>query len=372
MVKDDLSIYVHIPFCKHKCPYCHFYVISDKEHFKEQLAIGLEREWEQIAPSIQEKKLVSVYFGGGTPTLFGPKRIEKVLRSILKQFSYDSSIEVTIETNPEEKAPYADYKSIGINRVSLGVQSLVDDELTLLQRKTSPKESIEAIYACHDAGISNITIDLMYDLPSQTLSSWQNTLSCIKTLPITHLSLYNLTIEPDAAFFRREKELRALMPNDDTSAEMYKLAQDFLQDAGFTQYEISAFCKGDLYSRHNVGYWTGRHFYGLGPSAFSFDGIKRYRNVANLARYASLLEQNASPIDFEEPLDAKNRKKELLALNLRLLKGLDLTTYAPLEPETEQAITYLEEVGLIMRSKTHIALTPKGILFYDTVASEII
>lgn len=370
---ENLSIYIHIPFCKHKCPYCHFYVISDKEHFKEQLAVGLEREWELLAPKIQEKNLVSVYFGGGTPTLFGPKRVERVLKNILKHFQYDSSLEVTIETNPEEKAPYASYRDIGINRVSMGVQSLNEDELALLHRKANPQESIEAVYACHDAGIKNITIDLMYDLPSQSLTSWQKTLSCIKGLPITHLSLYNLTIEPDAAFFRREKELRALMPNDETSGEMYRLAQEYLQDAGFTQYEISAFCKDDMYSRHNVGYWTGRHFYGLGPSAFSFDGVKRYRNVANLARYSTLLEAGELPIDFvEEPMDAAARKKELLALNLRLLKGVDLQKYAPLDSETEKALEYLVEVGLLSQSGSHAALTPKGILFYDTVASELI
>src|SRR5205085_769080 len=131
--------------------------------------------------------------------------------------------------------------------------------------------------------------------------SWDKTLKVVKDLPITHLSLYNLTIEPDAAFFKREKQLRAQMPDEDTSLEMFSLAQVHLMSYGFTQYEISAFCKDNLYSRHNVGYWTGRHFYGLGPSAFSYDGNRRFRNVANLARYCTLLEQNASPIDFEEP-----------------------------------------------------------------------
>ncbi|MCE5293764.1 MAG: radical SAM family heme chaperone HemW [Chlamydiales bacterium] len=369
---QDISLYIHIPFCKHKCPYCHFYVIGDKECFKEQLIDALEREWRQVQPKLQGKKLVSIYFGGGTPTLFGTKRIETVLSWFQKEYNYSSDIEVTIETNPEELVDFRQYKEIGINRVSLGVQSLAPDELAILDRRHKPQQSLDAIWAIKNAGIDNLTIDLMYDLPGQSMSSWQATLSAVKTLPITHLSLYNLTIEPDAAFFKREKELRSTMPDDDTSALMYKAAQDVLQESGFKQYEISAFCKDNLYSRHNVGYWTGRHFYGLGPSAFSFDGNKRFKNVANLARYWQILEQNDSPIDFEEPLDPISRKKELLALNLRLLDGFDINQYAPLEPDTTKALAYLEKVELITRNDTHIALSPKGILFYDTVASELI
>ncbi|MBS0636499.1 MAG: radical SAM family heme chaperone HemW [Verrucomicrobia bacterium] len=360
-----VSLYIHIPFCKHKCPYCHFYVISDKECFKEQLLTALKAEWRQISPQIEGKKLLSIYFGGGTPTLFGPERI----REVLSWFSYEADCEITIETNPEEQADYSEYAKIGINRISLGVQSLAEDELAVLDRRHSPQQAIDAIWAIKRAGIDNITIDLMYDLPGQTIESWTKTLSCIKTLPITHLSLYNLTIEPDAAFFRREKQLRSLMPDDETSAQMYALAQESLKNDGFTQYEISAFCKDNLYSRHNIGYWTGRHFYGMGPSAFSFDGVRRYRNVANLSRYCLLLEQNQSPIDFEEPLDAKARKKELLALNLRLLAGCD---HGQIEPETEKALEYLVSVGLIERKGSHVALTKQGILFYDTVASELI
>lgn len=365
---DDISLYIHIPFCKHKCPYCHFYVIGDKECFKEQLLAGLQREWKRISPHFEGKKLVSVYFGGGTPTLFGPKRIAEVLSWL----PYEKNAELSIETNPEELSDYSQYRDIGINRVSLGVQSLSGSELAILDRRHKPEQAIEAIWSIKNGGIDNITIDLMYDLPGQTIESWTKTLSCIKSLPITHLSLYNLTIEPDAAFFRREKQLREIMPDDDTSAQMYALAQEYLKNAGFTQYEISAFCKDNLYSRHNVGYWTGRHFYGMGPSAFSFDGNRRFRNVANLSRYCTLLEQNVSPIDFEEPLDATSRKKELLALHLRLLAGVDLANYAPLEPETLKSLKYLESVELIYQNANHICLTPKGILFYDTVASELI
>ncbi len=363
-----VSIYIHIPFCRHKCPYCHFYVIGDKEPFKEDLLHSLQLEFNQICPHIEGKKLTSIYFGGGTPTLFGPERIQKVL----SWFSYDDECEITIETNPEELADYKRYRDIGINRISLGVQSLSPSELKVLDRRHKPEQAIEAVYAMKDAGIDNITIDLMYDLPGQTLASWEQTLDSACKLPITHLSLYNLTIEPDACFFRREKEIRKMMPDEETSTEMYAMAQKKLQEAGFTQYEISAFCKDNLYSRHNIGYWTGRIFYGMGPSAFSFDGKRRYRNVANLSRYKMLLDKQESPIDFEEVVDEKARKRELLTLNLRLLAGIDLNTFIPLEETTTQSIKTLVDSGLLLQQASRLALSPKGILFYDTVASELI
>ncbi len=362
------SVYIHIPFCRHKCPYCHFYVIGDKESFKEDLLAALKLEFATIRPQIEGKKLTSIYFGGGTPTLFGPKRIQEVL----SWFSFDNMCEITIETNPEELADYKTYRDIGINRISLGVQSLSTAELMVLDRRHKPEQALDAVYAMKKAGLDNITIDLMYDLPGQTLASWENTLNIACTLPITHLSLYNLTIEPDACFFRREKEIRKMMPDEDTSTAMYAMAQEKLSKAGFTQYEISAFCKDNLYSRHNIGYWTGRIFYGMGPSAFSFDGKRRYRNVANLARYKKLLEEGASPIDFEEVIDENARKRELLTLNLRLLEGIDLTQFAPLEKETEESILKLIEQGLLLKNENHLALSPKGILFYDTIASELI
>lgn len=252
------------------------------------------------------------------------------------------------------------------------MQSLAKDELAILDRRHSPEESIETVFAIKDAGIDNITIDLMYDLPGQTLSSWEKSLSCVESLPITHLSLYNLTIEPDAAFFRREKELRSMMPDDEVSTQMYAMAQNMLATFGFRQYEISAFCKDNLYSRHNIGYWTGRHFYGLGPSAFSFDGKRRFRNVANLVRYCKLLHDGASPIDFEEAVDDLARKRELFTLNLRLLDGFPLSQYEPLEEETIKSLKTLQEQGLLEQKNDHVKLTQRGILFYDTVASELI
>lgn len=363
-----VSLYFHIPFCKKKCPYCHFYVIADKEPFKERLLSAFKLEWQQISPKLSGKTVETIYFGGGTPTLFGPER----LKALLDQISFGPDVEISIETNPEEAIDYRALRAIGINRLSFGVQSLNQSELTLLGRGHSANQAVEAVSTAHAAGFNNITIDLMYDLPGQTLDSWKKSLEAAVLLPITHLSLYNLTIEAHTAFEKKEKVLRPLMPDEETSVQMYAMAQEILGKAGFRQYEISAFCRNNLYSRHNIGYWTGRHFYGLGPSSFSYDGQKRFRNVPNLVRYASLLEKGQSPVDYEEPLCPEKRKRELLALQLRLVEGADLNSFQPLEEETISSIQKLYELGLLQRDKNHLQMTPKGILFYDTIATEII
>lgn len=368
-MNGEISLYFHIPFCSHKCPYCHFYVVADKEPLKETLLQGLALEWQNIP---KEGKLTTVYFGGGTPTLFGHERIRTVLDWIARSFGSLEGIEITIEANPEQinSTLCRNLKEIGINRVSIGIQSFDQNELSLLDRRHSPKKAIDAIYCVKEAGIINISIDLMYELPRQSKELWRKTLATACQLPITHLSLYNLTIEPHTPFARREEELKKLVPDQEVATWMYLAAIEELSKHGLHQYEISAFCKKGFESRHNMGYWIGRPFYGLGPSAFSFDGIKRFRNVAHLPRYTKLLQENMSPIDFVEELPSDARRKELLALGLRLNKGVKVTALLP--QDTLDTISRLEEEGFLETRDDILSLTQKGILFYDTVAAELI
>lgn len=329
-----------------------------------------------MLPLFEGYKLASVYFGGGTPTLFGIQRLEKLLSMIDRRFSLSNDIEVTIETNPEERFDYKLFKDIGINRISLGVQSLHANELKILDRRHTPQQSINTVYEVANAGISNITIDLMYELPEQTEESWNITLKQAATLPITHLSLYNLTIEPHTPFKRREGELKLTIPDEECGARMYCAAQKILTDHDFCQYEISAFCKGGRISKHNTGYWTGRPFLGLGPSAFSYYGNARFRNVANLTRYAKLLEENIRPVDFEEVLTPDERRKELLAINLRLLEGINFATFEErfgrIAKESHDALQKLASLDLLTLTPDHVALSKRGTLFYDSIATEII
>lgn len=371
---SEASLYFHIPFCTKKCPYCHFFVLPDKDPFKEELLRSLRIEWEREAPKFREKKIISLYFGGGTPSLLGAEKIGE----ILSWLPDTPDQEVTLEVNPENVTPplMEGFRAAGINRVSIGVQTLDNPLLKRLGRTHTAQKALDAIFITHQAGIHNISIDLMYDLPGQTLTSWEATLDQIEHLPITHLSLYNLTIEPHTPFYKKEKELTPLLPNPETSLAMLNAATTRLPSFGLNRYEISAFAKVGYASRHNTGYWTGRPFLGLGPSAFSYWNYKRYRNIANLKAYSAALKEHRSPVDFSEELPPDSRRNELLAVHLRLLKGVHLPTFemlhGPLPLTTREALIQAREQGWLDYTPTHAQLTPEGLLFYDSLASLIV
>ncbi len=355
------SLYFHIPFCTKKCPYCHFYVISNRAAHHQVLEEALILEWEKLSPELDGFEIVSIYFGGGTPSLFSG--IEKILSRLPK------AKEITIEANPEEctDALFDHFLSIGINRLSLGVQSLDDRSLQTLERIHSAEKAKKAIRQGGCAGFQNISIDLMYDLPDQTLNSFRYTLDQLQDLPIQHLSLYNLTIEPNTAFDRRK--VRAI--EGPLSLKLLTLALDKLEEIGLKRYEISAFALPGFESKHNLGYWTGRPFLGFGPSAFSYWGGERYRNIANLHRYAALLKEGKSPIDFREKLPYPANVKELLSIHIRLKEGVDLNDFS-LTQETKDAIEKLKREKLLIQRGSQIELSDRGMLFYDTVATELI
>src|SRR5579864_9300472 len=248
----EVSLYFHIPFCRRKCPYCHFYVVPHETKAANALLESLRLEWDQNKHLIQGKNIISVYFGGGTPFLIGPEAITEILSWI-----QPSNAEITLEANPEDVTLPAmqAFAKAGINRVSLGVQSLDNPLLIVLGRHHSAQQAISAIQATNEAGISNITIDLMYEIPQQTLTSWKNTLAQLETLPITHLSLYNLTIEPQTVFYKKRAQLTPLLPSSEESLTMLNLAVASLEKMGLKRYEISAFAKKDFIARHNTGYW---------------------------------------------------------------------------------------------------------------------
>lgn len=372
-----ISLYFHIPFCTRKCDYCHFYVLPERENDKQVLLDAFRMHWELCLPLLSGKTISTIYFGGGTPFLFGPSRLASLLELIRQSVPFTNP-EITLEANPEHitRSLMQDYAQAGINRVSIGIQSLDNELLHLLGRQHTADKAIQAIDLTYQAGIHNISIDLMYDLPKQTLSHWENTLTAACRLPITHLSLYNLTIEPHTLFFKKQETLRPLIPDEEVSLNMYEKALEHLEGAGLKSYEISAFAKGDFYSRHNVGYWTARPFLGFGPSAFSYWEGKRFRCIAHLKRYYQALQNGESPLDFEEKLDLTAHLRELLAIQLRLKEGVNLSTFQQrhgrLDEETLHVLEELTGKSFLVRKQDQIVLTKQGILFYDTVASELI
>lgn len=347
-------------------------MLPNQPEIHEDFVKSLLLEWEQKKDQLHNRTLKSIYFGGGTPALLSPQLFEK----ILSKLSLNSAIEITLEANPENLnfELLKDFKSLGINRLSLGAQSFDDRLLKILSRTHDSKATLFALSAAEKAGFENISIDLMYDLPNQTREDWLETLKIASNQPITHLSLYNLTIEPETVFFKKRNQL--VLPNQEESLFMYQSAEKILSSAGLIPYEISAFAKPGYYSRHNVGYWTAREFLGLGPSAFSYFNQERFRNVPHYNKYKKALNEGLDPKEEPDHLTADERRKELLAVEIRLRRGVDLTHFqkrhGKLTPETEKSLQELIHKGWVQQKENTIKLTPNGILFYDSVAVELI
>ena len=376
---QDISLYFHIPFCSKKCPYCHFFVLPDEERLKGPFVSALLKEWQMRLPQLQGKRVVSIYFGGGTPTKLKAKDYALILSTLYSSsIAFAPDCEITLEANPEDVTlnEMKELCALGINRISLGVQSLMDEELILLGRTHNAARSLSAIAAAHTAGIKNLSIDLMFELPRQTLNSWEKCLKALSTLPITHLSLYNLTFEPHTLFHKKKEHFLPQLPSDEERLAMLQLAVSSLESLGLKRYEISAFAREGKQSRHNTGYWIARPFLGLGPSAFSYWEGSRFSNVSHFQKYLSALEEDRFPVDFKEKLPFPQNLQELLAIRLRLLEGVDLALFSaahgPLPSSLEKRLASLVEKQWLSWEGDRIRLTPLGQLFYDSLASEII
>lgn len=339
---------------------------------------ALKREITLYSPLYLNHDIVSLYFGGGTPYLFGASRFESLLQMLGKYISLSPSCEITIEANPEYVTlqELSALRSLGINRLSLGVQSFHEEELTFLQRAHTESSFSKAIHYATQAGFQNISLDLLYDLPGQTLKSWCDTLQKALTFPISHLSLYNLTIEPHTAFHRKQKELLARMPKEEESLLLYQTAQELLHHADFHQYEISAFARPGARSLHNIGYWTARPYLGFGTSASGFYSLIRYTNKSHFASYVHALSDGYVVFDSVESLAPEDRLKELLAVGLRFFDGVSLpilqqTVGCAISKETQETLSRLENDGFL-HVDPFIQLTERGRLVYDSIASELI
>ena len=360
------GIYVHTPFCRKKCPYCHFAVRGYEKDRVNSYIKALKKEWEERKHLLNQ--ISSLYFGGGTPSILDEVSFEKLF------YIFPETVgEITLEANPEnvtvEKMRF--YRELGINRISIGVQSFNDERLKAIGREHSAKDALDAIENTLKAGFDNVTIDLMYDLPNQTTKEWEESVKIASTLDIAHISLYNLVFEPGALYYKDRHAIKQLMPSSDDSCHMLKYAINSFEDAGFHRYEISAFAKEGFKAKHNTSYWRADPFIGVGPSAFSYYDGARFRNSSHLTKWQSEIEAGREPIDFEESLPYPNNVRELFVIRLRLLEGVTITDF-DLPQETLVQIDRLVEGGYLYKKDAHVALTERGTLFYDTVASELI
>jgi oxygen-independent coproporphyrinogen-3 oxidase len=370
------SLYFHVPFCKSKCPYCHFYIVKTNQTLVKQYATALLKELCQKTHLLQGMVIQSIYFGGGTPTQMDPDFFDKVLTKIRSHCTLANDCEVTLEANPEDmdRATARAFFQMGINRISFGIQSFDPDLLHILGRNTTPKGGIQAIETARSEGVENLSIDLMYEVPKQKTYHFKKSLSIATSLPITHLSIYNLTFEPKTLYKRQEMTLRPLLPSERETLEMMD-ALNVLTQSQFIRYEISAFCKKGFESKHNLGYWKARPFLGFGPSAFSYWQQMRFENSRSITQYCRLVEQNKSAMEFCELLEHPQRIKELLAIHLRTLEGVDIELFekrhGQLPQETKKMIVEWIQKKFL-KAGNQLKLTAKGIRFYDSIAQSLI
>jgi len=319
------GLYIHIPFCKQKCHYCDFH-FSVSLRQKDAMLAALKKELILRKEEIKTP-LETIYFGGGTPSLFNDNELNSLFETIYTSYNISDKPEITLEANPDDLS--IDYlkklRNVPINRLSIGVQSFFDDDLKFMNRAHSSEESLKAIKDSQHLGYENITIDLIYGVPGLTLAKWQKNIEIFFTLNLPHLSSYALTVESKTAldYFIKTKKYP---PLDDTLARQHFDALVSLMKANnYTHYELSNFGKDKLYSKHNTAYWQGQTYLGIGPSAHSFMQDSRSWNISNNAKYIKSLEANKLPLTIEK-LTTTDRYNEYIMTGLRTIWGVDFNT----------------------------------------------
>lgn len=318
------GIYLHIPFCKQACTYCDFYFSTSITN-KDAVIDAMLKELDLRKNYLEEKSLTSVYFGGGTPSLLSHHDFARVFEKLKEHFTFGVNAEVTLEANPDDinRESLKAWRKLGINRLSIGLQSFNDDELTWMNRAHSAAESLSSVKMAQEQGFDNITIDLIYGSKFQTLRSWEDTLHRAIALNTQHISAYNLTIENKTVLGVNYKKGKEPAVNDELSGAQFALMTDVLGKAGFMHYEISNFAKQGFFAKHNSNYWLQKHYLGIGPAAHSFNGNSRQWNINNNNHYIKALGQDTSFFEKEE-LSLNERYNEYVLTRLRTIWGCDL------------------------------------------------
>ncbi len=371
------GIYIHIPFCKQACHYCDFH-FSTSLNALEPLVLAIKAELALQSGYLGNQEITSIYFGGGTPSLLSTSHIGGIINLITHKFSVAKNAEITLEVNPDDittKAKLKALMAVGVNRLSIGIQSFSDSHLKFFNRAHIASQGIQAVKLAQGAGIKNITIDLIYGFLGLSDAEWEANLMQAFELGVPHISAYSLTIEPKTAFGTWEKQKQQVFVTDDYAAKHFQILQKAMANAGFEAYEISNFAKPGYRSRHNSSYWQGAHYLGVGPSAHSFNGISRQYNVKNNALYIKAIEMGEIPAEVEV-LTLENQINERLMTQLRLMEGLNLAKLQAdldydLLKQQAKAVDKLIQQGLAEITHNHLVLTAQGKLMADGIASEL-
>lgn len=369
------GIYIHIPFCKKLCHYCDFYHVIYNEE-KDPLIEALLKEAEQKREYAGGESISTIYFGGGTPSVFQPGDLRRILEHLESNFMVEQNREITAEINPDDVT--TDYinaiKNAGINRISLGVQSWRDEDLKLLNRRHTAHQASEALGNIINAGFKNVTVDLIYGIPGMSSESWSSNLDKTLSFGIQHLSAYHLTIEPGTVFGKMKEKGLFKETDEDESAAQFNILVESTEKAGFIHYEISNFGKPGYFSIHNTNYWKQIPYIGLGPSAHSFNGYSRQWNIKDLKKYIRSIDDGKIYFEREE-LDIKTKFNEYIMVSLRTMWGIDLEYIE--ETFEKEGYDYVINLagkyigyGLMKQDKTSLVLTNQGKMISDNIISE--
>jgi oxygen-independent coproporphyrinogen-3 oxidase len=369
------GLYLHIPFCKQACYYCDFHFSTQKDA-RQEMVEALCAELALQKNYLENEKVETVYFGGGTPSLLTQKQLDVLFHSIRNNFSVSPG-EITLEANPDDlsESNLRSLKESGINRLSIGIQSFDDATLKFLHRAHSSHDALASIELARKVGFTNLSLDLIYSIPGQGDQLWKKNIERAIALGPEHISAYSLTIEEKTVFGNWRKKGKLIPQHDDVAATQMEILIDMLGKAGYEQYEISNFCKPGFFARHNSSYWQQKKYLGIGPSAHSYNGHSRQFNLANNPLYIQSIEKGVVPSQLEV-LSAANKINEYLLTSLRTKWGCDLTYLAntlsyDLLSEQKENIESLLKNGFLERKENLLLLTHKGKMLADKITGEL-
>lgn len=371
------GIYFHIPFCKQKCTYCDFYK-SVKTDFINDYVKAVKLELWLRRDYLNNEVVKTIYFGGGTPSLLQAHQIELLLNACKGLFKIAPNAEITLEANPDDLD--FDYlskiKQVGINRISIGIQSFSDDDLQFMGRRHNSEQAVRAISDAQSAGFNNISVDLIYGIPNMSFEQWQTNLQKVFAMNIQHLSAYHLTYHKGTRLWEALQKRKISEISEKESMRQFDELIDQTEKNGFVQYEISNFAKNELYSEHNSSYWKQVNYLGLGPSAHSYNGESRQWNISSVKGYLKSIEHHEIPAKIEQ-LSFKDRFNDYVITSMRTIWGIDLA-YVELE-FGEQLKSYLLkksnkyiQTGHVAQIENKIVLQRKGILISDSIMADLI
>lgn len=374
----NTALYIHIPFCDHKCIYCDFYSIITSDNVNNFLK-ALKTEIDYYAKNYSSDRIItSMFLGGGTPSLMSAEYIDEIIRYTKQKFKFDENTEITLETNPGtvNKEKLFAFRNYGINRLSIGIQSFDDDDLKFLTRIHDKLTAISTVYNAVEAGFENISIDLIFNLPGQTKEKWEENLEQAVSLPIKHLSAYSLILEKGTILNKLVLDGKVKIQDEDYDADLYELTIEFLNNNGFLQYEVSNFAKLGYECIHNKAYWHHQDYIGLGPSAHSFIQNKRWWNYSSLKKYISEVELKQNAVMNFETLNHNQLQDEYIMLALRS-DGIKLNEFVDkfgsewLDKHSND-FEMMKEQNLMQVKHNTIKLTPKGYAICDEILSKIL